>query len=94
MQASKQKVAYGRKLYLAHIISSQRHDLHSLEAATAMPRRTLQDAIKAMADIGIVCGFVQDGPKHRHGYYQIVDWGDHDRDWITANLDTLKALLR
>ncbi|MCZ6830358.1 MAG: helix-turn-helix domain-containing protein [Gammaproteobacteria bacterium] len=90
---SKPKKAYGRKLFLAHCISTARHDLHSLEAETGMPRRTLQDAIKAMDDIGIVCRFVQDGPKHRHGYYQVLDWGDHDPDWVAANLAKLVALL-
>ena len=91
--ASKQKKAYFRKLYLAHLIASERQDQLSLEAATGMPRRTLQDSIKAMADIGIVCNFVQDGPKHRHGYYELLDWGDHNPDWIAANLDTISAVL-
>ncbi len=91
---SKQKKAYCRKLYLAHTISSTRHDLHSLEAETGMPRRTLQDAIKAMDDIGIVCRFVQDGPKHRHGYYRIEDWGDHDPHWTANNLQQLMRLLQ
>jgi len=91
-EASKQKKAYYRKLYLAHIISSARHDLHSLEAETGMPRRTLQDAIKAMDDIGIACHFVQDGPKHRHGYYQVGDWGDHNPQWVKENIAKLVAL--
>jgi hypothetical protein len=91
---SKQKKAYCRKLYLAYCISSGRHDLHSLEAETGMPRRTLQDAIKAMDDIGIVCQFVQDGPKHRHGFYQLQDWGDHNPAWVAAHRDKLLALLR
>lgn len=91
---SKQKKAYCRKLYLAHCICSDRHDLHSLEAETGMPRRTLQDSIKALDDIGIVCQFVQDGPKHRHGYYQVLDWGDHNPAWVAANLGKLLPLLR
>ena len=91
---SKQKKAYYRKLFLAHTISCQRQDLHSLESATGMPRRTLQDAIKAMDDIGIVCRFVQDGPKHRHGYYRVESWGDHDPDWVSENLEKVRALLR
>ena len=28
--------------------------------------------------LGSSASFVQDGPKHRHGYYRIEDWGDHD----------------
>jgi hypothetical protein len=90
---SKPRRAYCRKLLLAHTIASERHDLLSLEAATGMPRRTLQDAIKAMADIGIGCEFMQDGPKHRHGYYRIDDWGDHDRRWIAAHLAQLQQQL-
>jgi hypothetical protein len=92
--ASKQKIAYYRKLYLAQLIDSDRHDLISLESATGMPRRTLQDSIKAMDDVGIECRFVQDGPKHRHGYYEILGWGDHSRGWIADHLAQIEALLR
>ena len=87
--ASKQRRAYCRKLIVARLVASARHDLHSLAAATGMPRRTLQDCIADLGDIGIVCEFVQDGPKHRHGYYRLVDWGDHDPRWIEANLARL-----
>jgi len=90
---SKQRRAYCRKLLLAHRVSSERHDLRSLEAATGMPRRTLQDTLADLGDIGIACSFVQDGPKHRHGYYRIDDWGDHDPEWIRSHLDRLLAEL-
>jgi hypothetical protein len=90
---SKQKKAYYRKLYLAHLIDTGRHDQVSLEAATAWPRRTLQDAIKAMADIGLVCEFCQQGSKNRHGFYTIKDWGDHSPDWIVAHLAEIRAML-
>jgi hypothetical protein len=90
---SKQKKAYYRKLYLALLIDGQRHDLHSLERGTGMPRRTLQDSIKAMPDIGIECEFVQDGPKHRHGYYRVVDWGDHRPEWIAQHKHDIEAVL-
>ncbi len=90
---SKPKKAYYRKLYLAYLISSERHDQLSLEALTGMPRRTLQDAIKALDDIGISCVFVQDGPKRRHGYYRLEDWGDHDPAWIEARLADIRGML-
>lgn len=54
-----------------------------------MPRRTIQDALADLADIGIECGFVQDGPRHRHGYYEIRDWGDHDPRWVADNLQRI-----
>jgi len=91
---SKQRRAYCRKLYVAHLIASERHDLRSLELATGMPRRTLQDCIADLADIGIACDFVQAGPKHRHGYYALRDWGDHDPRWIARNLAQLLEPLR
>ena len=91
---SKQRRAYCRKLCVAHLIACAPHDLHALEAATGMPRRTLQDCIADLADIGIVCEFVQQGPKHRHGHYAIRDWGDHDPRWIAEHFDGLLAALR
>jgi len=87
---SKQRRAYCRKLLLAHLVAGERHDLRSLEAATGMPRRTLQDAIADLGDIGIVCTFVQDGPKNNHGYYRLEDWGDHDPAWIARNAARLR----
>jgi len=87
--ASKQRRAYCRKLLLAHIVSTGRHDLRSLEACTGMPRRTLQDSLADLGDIGIVCTFVQDGPKNNHGFYRIEDWGDHAPVWIAANAELL-----
>ena len=90
---TKQRRAYCRKLYLAHLIACERHDLRSLEATTGMPRRTLQDTLADLSDIGIGCHFVQDGPKNHHGYYRIEAWGDHDRAWIASHIDELRAEL-
>jgi hypothetical protein len=88
---SKQRRAYCRKLLLAHLVASGRQDLRSLEACSGMPRRTVQDCLADLGDIGIDCVFVQDGPKNNHGYYHIADWGDHDPDWIARNAQRLEA---
>jgi hypothetical protein len=88
---TKQRRAYCRKLVLAHLVASDRHDLRSLEDVTGMPRRTLQDTLADLGDIGIACQFVQDGPKNNHGFYRISDWGDHDPGWIALNLPRLRA---
>ena len=90
---TKQRRAYCRKLYLAHLISSERHDLRSLESSTGMPRRTLQDTLADLSDIGIGCHFVQDGPKNHHGYYRIDAWGDHDPSWIAGHVGQLRSEL-
>jgi hypothetical protein len=88
--STKQRRAYCRKLLLAHLVSRERHDLRSLEMATGMPRRTLQDTLADLSDIGIDCEFVQDGPRNNHGYYRVRDWGDHDPAWIAEHLDALQ----
>lgn len=89
----RQRKAYCRKLCVAHLIDQGGHDLGSLEAATGMPRRTLQDCIADLGDIGIVCEFVQDGRRNRHGHYTIRDWGDHDPLWIASRFTHLLAEL-
>ncbi|MCG9713373.1 winged helix-turn-helix domain-containing protein [Shewanella insulae] len=93
-ELSKQKIAFLRKLYLAHLIDSEQHNLLSLNKATTMPRRTLQDAIAAMGDIGITCVFVQDGERHNAGYYRLKDWGPIDKAWVARNIENIVQLLR
>lgn len=86
---SKQKKAFLRKLYLAHLIDNERHNLLSLNKLTGMPRRTLQDAIAALVDLGIECHFIQDGERHNAGYYQINTWGPISSSWVCTHLDDL-----
>ena len=59
-----------------------------------MPRRTLQDTLADLSDIGIDCVFVQDGPRNNHGYYLLRDWGDHDPDWIARRVERLGEEIR
>ena len=44
-------------------------------------------------DIGIEIEFVQDGPKHRHGYYQLLDWGDHNPEWIEQRIELIRKMV-
>lgn len=83
---NKSKVAYHRKLLIAALIDSERHNLVSLEQATGMTRPTLQTAMKGLPDIGIIHSFVQAGNRHRQGYYAIDHWGFHDREAVLNNL--------
>ncbi|GGI77640.1 winged helix-turn-helix domain-containing protein [Shewanella gelidii] len=92
-QASKQHKAFIRKLYLAHLIDSEQHNLGSLQALTGMPRRTLQDSITALKDIGIHCGFVQQGERHNAGFYRIDTWGPISPAWVDTHVDEMKSLL-
>lgn len=90
---SKQQKAFFRKLYIAHTIDSEQHNLLSLNKLTGMPRRTLQDSIAALADIGIECHFVQDGERNNAGYYKIGNWGPINGAWVNDNLETITAAL-
>lgn len=91
---SKAKIAYYRKLYLAYLIDSGRHNLVSLEELTGMHRRTLQTAMSGFEGIGILYEFIQDGSKNRHGYYRITDWSDHNKGWIKRNLQYVIDVLQ
>ena len=86
---SKQQKAFLRKLYIAYLIDNERHNLLSLHKLTEMPRRTLQDAIAALADLAIECEFVQDGERNNAGYYRINHWGAIERNWVAANLEQI-----
>ena len=90
---SKQQKAFYRKLFIAHQISTDKHNLLSLHKLTNMPRRTLQDAIAAFIDLGIECEFVQDGERNNAGYYKITDWGPIKSDWVKSNVAQIEVIL-
>ncbi|OEG73050.1 hypothetical protein BEL05_06545 [Shewanella colwelliana] len=90
---SKQKKAFLRKLYLAQLIDNERHNLLSLHQQTGMPRRTLQDAIATLSDLGIECHFVVDGVRNNAGYYQIKTWGPISGPWVSTHLEQIQRQL-
>ena len=49
---------------------------------TTWPRRTIQDALLTLSGFGALIQFVEDGVRHNHGFYQVVDWGPLDANWI------------
>ncbi|WP_372830928.1 helix-turn-helix domain-containing protein [Pontibacterium sp.] len=94
MEVSKQQRAFFRKLYLSHLISQEPLNVTALQKITGMPRRTLQDTLKDLGDIGIECSFVQqEGGRNNAGYYQVDCWGPIDPSWINNNLARLEAAL-
>ncbi|MCL1066657.1 winged helix-turn-helix domain-containing protein [Shewanella olleyana] len=86
---SKAHKAFLRKIFLCHLIHQQQHNLLSLHQLTKMPRRTIQDTLAAMLDIGVEIKFVQDGERHNAGYYQLIDWGPINPQWIELNLEDI-----
>jgi hypothetical protein len=95
MEVSKTKSSFYRRLYVAYLIDSGiASSVPALTDVTGMPRRTAQDTIAALADLDIVCEFEQmDGARHHAGSYRIRDWGPIERQWIQANLQSIKTLL-
>lgn len=91
---SKQQRAFFRKLYLSYLLTQQQHSAASLHKETGMPRRTIQDTLKDLGDIGIEIHFVQqEGGRHNSGYYEVVQWGPIDPSWIEKNLNEIKQVL-
>ena len=90
----KTKIAYYRKIYIAYMISTDKHNLNTLQELTGMPRPTIVTALSGLTDIGIEHEFIQiDGLRNRHGYYKITNWGDHSRKWIKDNLHYVMDIL-
>lgn len=95
MDVTKQKKAFLRKLYLAYLIDTEDHNLPTLHRLTGMPRRTIQDTLKDLPDIGIQSRFEPvEGGRHNEGFYQITDWGPIKKAWIKENLPTIQDVLR
>lgn len=93
--SSKTRTSFYRRLYVAWLIDSGAAcNVPELIAATGMPRRTAQDTLAALAELDIDCVFSQqEGERNNAGQYQIHDWGPINRDWIDANLSSLKQAL-
>lgn len=74
---------FARRLYLALLVENlERPNVPKLIETTGWPRRTIQDVLKALPEIGIELSFVQDGRRHNDGYYQLSNWGPFDSQWI------------
>jgi len=94
MTVSKQQRAFFRKLYLCHLISQEPLNVAALHKTTGMPRRTIQDTLKDLSDIGIQCHFhQQEGGRNNAGFYEVTDWGPIQPEWIINNLDQITSAL-
>ena len=90
MKDSKAAKAFQRKLLIAWCIAQQPTNLSGLQNMTGMPRRTLQDCIKDLDDIGIICVFQQDeSARNNQGSFIIDNWGPIDPNWVGAQISAL-----
>lgn len=94
MKDSKAAKAFQRKLLIAWCIANYPGNLTSLQKITGMPRRTLQDAIKDLDDIGIEAQFIQsDGARNNQGEFQITDWGPISPEWVDQQISAIQSSL-
>ncbi len=94
MKASKAAKAFQRKLLIAWLIDQHPGNLSHLQAITAMPRRTLQDCIKDLDDIGITCSFIQqEGAPNNQGEFKIDNWGPIELKWINGHIEQIAQSL-
>ncbi|APE04344.1 hypothetical protein BM526_20445 (plasmid) [Alteromonas mediterranea] len=87
---SKTKTSYYRRLYVAYLIDSGTNTVPALLDATAMHRRTLQDTLKALAELDII---IESRGGTKNASYAVKSWGAIDRDWIKNNLQHVKSVL-
>jgi len=86
----KTKTSYYRRLLIAYLIDNGVNTPPLMLKATGMPKRTLQDTIKSLAELDIFCE-ASGGTKNRS--YSIKSWGAINTTWIQNNLEHIKATL-
>jgi hypothetical protein len=87
---SKTKTSYYRRLLVAYLIDTGTNTPSLILDATGMPRRTLQDTIKALAELDIE--YVDAGGTINKSY-SIKSWGAINKTWIKNNLQHIKDVL-
>ncbi len=75
---------------MAHLIDSGVNTVPAIMEATGMPRRTAQDAISALGEIGVHCEFTG---ATKNGVYRVKDWGPIKPEWIQINLQHVLGVL-
>lgn len=88
---SKTQSSFYRRLYVAYLIDRGVSTVPAIMNATGMPRRTAQDTISALKDIGVQCEFVG---ATKNGEYRINDWGPIKQSWVENNLKHVEDVLQ
>ena len=87
---SKTRTSHYRRLLIAYLIENGINTVPKIIQETNMPRRTIQDTIKALNEVDISCEFVG---ATKDGFYKITDWGSINKNWIKKNLQHVKGVL-
>lgn len=76
---------------MAYLIDSGSNTVPALLDATEMPKRTLQDTLKALSDLDIV---IESRGGTKSASYKVQSWGAIDKKWIEENLQHVKGVLQ
>ena len=87
---SKTQTSFYRRMYVAHLIDNGINTVPAIINATGMPRRTAQDTLNALGELGLNVVFVG---ATRNGHYQVNDWGPINRQWVQDHLNEVKSVL-
>ena len=90
LKHSKTKTSFYRRLYIAYLIDRGINTVPAITAATGMPRRTAQDTLSALHELGIECEFVG---ATKDGHYQIHQWGPINQSWVANNITMIQSTL-
>lgn len=80
---SKTKTSFYRRIYIAYLIDSGINTVPKIITETGMHRRTAQDTILALKELGMQHEFIGG---NKDGSYRITSWGAIRKDWIINNL--------
>lgn len=75
---------------MAFLIDSGTNTVQGLLDATEMPKRTLQDTLKALADLDII---IESRGGTKNASYAVKSWGAIDKAWIKDNLQHVSDVL-
>ncbi|RCU50888.1 hypothetical protein DU002_06060 [Corallincola holothuriorum] len=87
---SKTQTSFYRRLYLAHLIDAGVNTVPAIIEATDMPRRTAQDTLNALSELGVEIEFVG---ANKNGHYKVVSWGPINPQWVKSHHSEVKKVL-
>ena len=76
---SKTQTSFLRRVLVAYLIDLGKNTVPQVMEVTGMPRRTVQDTIKALNELEIEVEL------YNRGKYRINNWGSVNRNWVKNN---------
>jgi hypothetical protein len=85
VESKKLQRAFARRVWLMHVIATNRYDQKTLTDKLGWPRKSVAQLLDGLATFGIITG-VND-----HGILCILDWGPINQQWLMDNHKLVEA---